>query len=159
MLHFPENTEKVPSNVELLTLERLSVKWIEQRIKTISNCISCIVNPVYNKIHIILHFLTIFIYSQTTWMSLLIAFMSFLRFIISFLTLFILFSWSLLEFLFSLSRLFSDKIFITFLNTQGGKLKWAIQFIRSILLYCYLYLVDTFSWALFLTKTWFVLFG
>ena len=26
MLHFPENTEKVPSNVELLTLERLSVK-------------------------------------------------------------------------------------------------------------------------------------
>ena len=26
MLHFSENTEKVPSNVELLTLERLSVK-------------------------------------------------------------------------------------------------------------------------------------
>ena len=100
------------------------MNWTENI--NISNCISCIVNPVYNKIHIILHFLTIFIYSQTTWMSLLIAFMSFLRFIISFLTLFILFSWSLLEFLFSLSIFFSDKIFITFLNTQGGKLKWEI---------------------------------
>ena len=32
MLHFPENTEKVPSNVELLTLERLSVKWMQKRI-------------------------------------------------------------------------------------------------------------------------------
>ena len=103
-------------------------------------------NPVHNIIHsILLHFLTIFIYSQTTWMSLLMAFMSFLRLTISFFILFKLFSWSLFEFPFSVSKFFSDKIFVTFLKTQLGKLK--LETFISVLNHLFL---PVFCWYTFL---------